>query len=134
MFHARNETFVATASSQPDDLRDFRLREFYAESVTVPGLPASALEASPGGVRIALGPGNPQTLFVPWIRTHRQRDSFRFSGATPGVVELGRGLYLSPAPGAREIEIRARDYGWLPLTALAAALAALWWVCLPRGT
>jgi len=27
-FHARNATFVATAASQPDDLRDFRLREF----------------------------------------------------------------------------------------------------------
>jgi hypothetical protein len=131
-FHGRNETFVEAASSRPDTLRDFRLRDFYAKNVTVRGLPASAVGVTPRGVRIALEPGSAQTLFLPWIRTDRERDSFEFRGAMPGRLDLGRGLYVSAAPGAREIEVRAKDYGRVPLAALAAALAAVWWVCSPR--
>lgn len=129
-FHSRNATLVAAATSRSDVLAGFRLSRFFTEAVTVAGLPATALRTTPRGVTIALDGGGDGPLLLPWIRTHRERDGFEFHGAQPSRVDLGRGLWLSPAPGVRRIEVRARDYGALPLSALAALLWTGWWVAL----
>jgi len=94
------------------------------------------VSASPSGARIDLD-GYSEPILLPWLSAKTQRENFQVVGAVVEEKEDAVApLRLVPQRGAAVVELRAKEYGRLPLVgvglALWLAILLLWGRTIPR--
>jgi hypothetical protein len=134
----RNRFMAETAAARPDALSSFSLKGVLSQVITATREDGTPLpvSASPSGARIDLD-GYSEPILLPWLSTKAQRENFQVVGAV--VEEKGDAvapLRLVPQRGAVVVELRAKEYGRLPLVgvglALWLAILLLWGRTIPR--
>jgi hypothetical protein len=134
----RNRFMAETAAARPDALSSFSLKGVLSQVITATREDGTPLpvSASPSGARIDLD-GSSEPILLPWLNTKAQRENFQVVGAV--IEEKGDAvapLRLVPQQGAVVVELRAKEYGRLPLVgvglALWLAILLLWGRTIPR--